>query len=95
MGSGAVQLSGRLERFVSASLRRGYMGTEGGTIGDYPNGTPGGERQNETKPINQKKQKLAITNLWEQSVALLGIIQRAHLAQMTAIRKPNKLCRNQ
>ena len=51
MGSGAVQLSGRLERFVSASLRRGYMGTEGGTIGDYPNGTPGGERQSETKPI--------------------------------------------
>ena len=41
IGSGAVQLSGRLERFVSASLRRGYMGTEGGTIGDYPNGTPG------------------------------------------------------
>ena len=59
MGSGAVQLSGRLERFVSASLRRGYMGTEGGTIGDYPNGTigdypngtPGGERQSEAKPI--------------------------------------------
>ena len=41
IGSGAVQLSGRLERFVSASLRRGYMGTEGGTIGDYTNGTPG------------------------------------------------------
>ena len=55
MGSGAVQLSGRLERFVSASLRRGYMGTEGGTIGDYPKSTPGSDdRHKKAKQVVQK-----------------------------------------
>ena len=58
MGSGAVQLSGRLERFVSASLRRGYMGTEGGTIGDYPNSTPGSDdRHKKSKQLVQKPEK--------------------------------------
>ena len=40
------------------------MGTEGGTIGDYPKSTPGSDdRHKKTKQLVQKPEKTVIENL--------------------------------